>query len=207
MSVNKFHTGQPVFVRKDEDDKTINKSGRVTRILTDGVRAWIELDTQPASKVLAYPEDCDPATDRGVGNRAERRKAAQTAAEPVPTMADFGKDHWSTFGYIETRCVDHGGSPQRESMRCHANRHPMLVGRNGDGSAHPTRLKGDKTLTHHDDWDCVDDLAREGLLENLGSAVNPRYRLTPRGRAIAAQLRAHKEAGGNFGAFTPKDES
>lgn len=46
---------------------------------------------------------------------------------PVPVEM-WGKDHWSTFGYIETRCVDHDGVPDREHMRCDTDLHPGLAG-------------------------------------------------------------------------------
>jgi len=117
------------------------------------------------------------------------------------TIALFGKDHWSTFAYIETLCVDGNGTPSRDRMRCHANRHPFLVGRAGDGSAYPTRLKGGATLTTHDDWDCAADFEVFGLIENVGSSVNPMFRLTKKGYGVAAQLRKHKAEGGNFSNF------
>lgn len=202
--MDRFHMGQRVLVKKDEDDKVVNRHGRVSRILTDGVRAWIHLDAkgggESEEKVRAYPDDCEPSEK---ANRTERRAAARESKEPVPTIDAFGKDHWSTFAYIETRIVDYRGEPNRVHMRCHASRHPLLVSDNGDGSMHPTRLKGDATLAHHDDWDCCDDLEREGLLANVGSNVNPVFQLTPKGRVVASQLRTFKSKGGNFGEFTP----
>lgn len=106
-----------------------------------------------------------------------------TSVPPVP-MERFGKDHWSTFAYVETRAVDHKGRLAHDHMRTHARRHPMLMAAKrlrhsvggSDGSRYPTRLKpalpvgqvaGEPqpvNLPHHDDYDCLDDLIAAGLL-------------------------------------------
>jgi|SRR5271155_3670493 len=202
--MDRFHTDQRVLVKQDEDGTTVNRHGRVWRILTDGERAWILLDAKGGGegdeKVRAYPDDCEPSDQ---ATRPERRAAMQESKEPAPTIDRFGKDHWSTFAYVETRIVDYRGEPSRACMRCHADRHPLLVGENGNGSRYPTELKGGATLAHHDDWDCCDDLAREGLLENIGTSVNPAFRLTAKGRIVASQLRTFKSKSGNFDDFTP----
>lgn len=195
---------QRVFVREDEDGKVVNRHGTVTRVLTDGVRAWVRLDAKGGGvgeeKVRAFPGGCEPSER---ASRAERRAAEREAQEPVATLITFGKDHWSTFAYIETRIVDHGGVPDRRHMRCHGDRHPLLALPEQDGRGHPTRLRDGTELTHHDDWDCLDDLEREGLLRNIvPSLLHMRYELTDEGREVAARLRAHKAAGGGFATFT-----
>ena len=159
---------------------------------------------------MAFPGDCEAATEtRAAGTRAQRRtakveaeRATQDTTAGTPSMASFGKDHWSTFAYIETRCVDHKGLPKREHMRCHAGRHPLQD--HGHGHS-PTRLKNGE-IHNHDDWDCLDDCEREGLLNNLGSAANPYFVMTAKGHEVASQLRAHKAAGRNFCDFTPRLE-
>lgn len=109
----------------------------------------------------------------------------QVTSDPAVPMERWGKDHWSTFAFVETRIVDHRGVLDHDRMRTHANRHPMLMGAksrvgrlgsSGDGSAYPTRLKralplgqvtGDPQpveLPHHDDYDCLDDAIAAGLL-------------------------------------------
>jgi hypothetical protein len=197
----------------------LNAFGTVRRVRRDG-GAWVALDQRSRVKavhpwppsddrnshVLAYPEHCEapPADNRSAGNRKERRAGkllAKEAAEPTPTLADFGRDHWSTFAYLEIRCVDHGGVPKKENMRCLDGRHTFQA-HGHDATGSPTRLRGDRVIHHHDDWDCLDDLEQEGLIESLGTAVSPRYRLTDRGREIASQLRAHKADGGSFSTFT-----
>jgi hypothetical protein len=104
-------------------------------------------------------------------------------AEPVP-MARWGKDHWTTFAYVDTRWVDHRGMLNHEQMRCDGYRHPafyaykrraLAFGTDADGGRYPTRLKSDRPrpvgswgsvdLPGHDDYNCLDDAIREGLIE------------------------------------------
>ena len=120
------------------------------------------------------------------------------------TMALWGKDHWSTLGYIETRIVDYKGVPDRDHMRCDGERHPGLAGRAATrpGSKKcPTRLKHGKLLYDHDDWDCVEDMIAEDLLKWEGTGIHPEFVLTKRGKAVCAALRVHKQDGGNFAQF------
>ncbi len=126
----------------------------------------------------------------------------EVITDRVP-MEKWGKDHWSTLGYIETRCVDHKGVPALEHMRTDPDRHPGLVAYsyNMPTEKSPTRLKGDATKENHDDWDCADDMIAEGLLKWQGTGINPVFVLTKRGRQVAAKLRAHKVNGGNFAGF------
>jgi len=116
-------------------------------------------------------------------------------------MSEFGKDHWSTFGYIEVRIVDHGGVPENHHLRCINKRHPFFSHRGGDASSYPTRLKGGKTQKNHDDWDCLEDLEAAGLINNIGTGVNPVYRMTDVGREVAGRLRGHKGKGGTWENF------
>lgn len=110
---------------------------------------------------------------------------------PVP-VSRWGKDHWTTFAYVETRWVDHHGMLSHDKMRCDRQRHPMfysakrrvITGFPGlaDGAKYPTRLKtetpggdgrwGVVELAGHDDYDCLDDAIREGLIE----VIMPRLR-------------------------------
>src|ERR1017187_2088113 len=89
----------------------------------------------------------------------------------VVPMEKFGKDHWSTFGYIETRITDYRGMLEHDHMRCNEIRHPLwagagtraaFVGGMASGTEYPTRLKGEETepghfsmenLCDHDDYD------------------------------------------------------
>jgi hypothetical protein len=142
-------------------------------------------------------------------------------------MERWGKDHWSTLAYLETRIVDHKGRIAHDHMRCHAGRHPAMLHAKrrarlfgvGDGSQYPTKLR-DGELADHDDYDCLDDMIVAGLVTATmppapaGTLVTglveaelmtrATYALTPLGQAIAGQLRAHKGNGGNWRTFTPE---
>lgn len=77
----------------------------------------------------------------------------------------FGKDHWSTFAYLETRIVDHNGIPNPEHMRVDIKIHPQFVNRaarDQDKPSPPTRLNDGSAVKDHDDWSCIDDLAEAG---------------------------------------------
>lgn len=125
--------------------------------------------------------------------------------EPRLPIEKWGKDHWSTFAYIETRCVDHKGVPNIQHMRCDGDRHPQfdhMTRMTGESGKYPTLYKGGK-LEDHDDWDCMDDCELLGLIENKGTGLHRVYKLTALGKLVAGQLRAHKMNGGNFATFTP----
>lgn len=138
-------------------------------------------------------------------------------SETYIPIKKFGKDHWSTFAYIETRIVDHKGEPNKDHMRTDPDRHPQHMGERKSimgfpVDKHPTRLKGyfeDRTknfVENHDDWDCVDDLISAGLLKeppDRGTGLNPVYALTELGVIVASQLRVFKGGGGNFAEFEP----
>jgi len=121
-------------------------------------------------------------------------------------IAKFGKDHWSTFAYIETRCVDNQGTVELIRMRCNPKRHPGLAGASAMGESrkwepsYGTRLK-EGVAAGHDDHDCADDLEAAGLLENIGTGINPAFRLTAEGWVAISLLRQHKAAGGMFATF------
>lgn len=103
------------------------------------------------------------------GHEPEEPVWRTTSAPPVPPE-DFGRDHWSTFAYVETRTVEYRGTIDHDHMRCHGNRHPIMLAAKtfrggGDGSRYPTILAGGRDLPNHDDYDCLDDLIAAGLLE------------------------------------------
>ena len=136
-------------------------------------------------------------------------------------IEDWGKDHWSTFAYVET-CVVDQQPLDRDRLRCNVKVRPHLVGPtvNRFGNAkwqndYGSRLKGfftkgepDKTrqLPKHDDWDCLEDFEEAGLIEFV-SVINAIVLLTEKGIAVAALLRKHKALGGNFANFEFKPES
>lgn len=138
----------------------------------------------PCSPRPGLPARPEPAWDLGT-------------ATPVP-MCRWGKDHWGTFAYVDTRWVDHCGMLDHDRMRCDRLRHPVFYSAKGrpiafgtdvDGARYPTRLKtetpgadgswGVVLLADHDDYDCLADAIHEGLIE----VAMPRLR-EPRGDAF-----------------------
>lgn len=127
-------------------------------------------------------------------------------------MENWGKDHWSTFAYVETLCVGGTGGvgiPDKNKLRCDPTRHPGLIGPINNsmgiydrGTTYPTRLK-DGELDKHDDWDCIEDMEEYGLIKTMGTGINPAYLLTKIGSILSHELRVHKANGGNFSNFTP----
>ena len=109
----------------------------------------------------------------------------------------FGKDHWSMFAYIESRCVDNKGILDMRNVRL-------------DGEQYPTRLYGwfeDKNnpsleISGHNDLDCADDLEDVGLIENIGTGYNRVYKMTAVGSAVSGELRKHKANGGSYATFS-----
>lgn len=128
--------------------------------------------------------------------------------QPIP-VSEWGRDHWSTFAYIETRIESFGGAPDMNHLRTDPKRHPWLVGHlvrrfemptEDVGAKYPTQLR-DGVREHHDDWDCLDDAVSAGLLAHVGTGANPVYEMTDAGALAANALRAHKRGGGSFSTF------
>ena len=141
-------------------------------------------------------------------------------------MSEWGKDHWCTLAYIHVVCVNDKGVPDLRRMRCnpeinlqvalsqHRGDNEFAVGGAWDSKPYPysTRLKRDPTKPDvervepgHDDWCCLLDMEREGLLLILGTGLHPWIKLEPKGRALAEALQRHKESGGWFRSFTPPE--
>jgi hypothetical protein len=130
-------------------------------------------------------------------------------------MEQWGKDHWTTFAYLETCAVDNKGVVGREQMRCDPDIHPGLANRANSlfRTKYPTRLKGyfkpDGTkdesvvVADHDDWSCFEDMVAAGLMEWNGTGINPVVKFTPEGHKIAGQLREHRASGKPLALFNP----
>ena len=132
-------------------------------------------------------------------------------------IEQFGKDHWSLFAYIETRCVDYGGVLDKNHLRIKNNvdkAGQTLISSPDWKPEYGTRLNGyfldnnekdkSKLLENHDDLDCFDDLEEAGLIENTGTGLRPSAKLTKYGLEIASKLRLHKANGGMFADFDYK---
>ena len=147
--------------------------------------------------------------------KSQLKKAQETDFVP---MNKWGKDHWSTFAYIETRIVDHKGKLDNKHMRCNPRIHRQLAnvtpfGSLVNGGEYPTRLK-DGEIENHDDWSCVEDIEAAGLLTHKIKEVNKNIfgnsaatvKFTDLGYSIAAMLRKHKGEGKNFAEFNPTNK-
>ena len=120
--------------------------------------------------------------------------------DPIP-MAKWGKDHWATLAYLETRIVDHGGIVKNEQMRCDPRLHARMAHLGSMfGGPYPTHLRNGETQDNHDDWSCIEDMISEGLVE-MSDEWPPRFKLTARGQVAANTLRTWKGNGGSFSTF------
>ncbi len=102
--------------------------------------------------------------------------------EPVPPEL-WGKDHFSTLVYLETRIVDGDGRLKSAHMRTKS-----------DGTKYPTRLDDGTELVGHDDWDCVRDLEHAGYVTTRTGRFKVRpgpYALTDAGWNLAGRCRRH----------------
>lgn len=133
----------------------------------------------------------------------------ETKQEPSVPVNKWGKDHWSTLAYIETRIVDHSGVPNPEHMRADIDIHPQFGNRAQQEASpdkrYPTILNDGTTVEKHDDWSCVDDMVAVGIMEWQGTGINPVFVLTEEGHRVTASLRRHKAKGGQFRDFRYPD--
>lgn len=132
-------------------------------------------------------------------------------ADYVPPET-WGKDHWSTFAYLETLTVDRKGVVQNAKMRCNNRLHrEFATDRQLKMTKEYPTITKQGPIHKHDDWSCVEDMVYYGYItaetRQVSKAFNDntqcRVALTPFGQKIAAELRQHKAAGGNFADFTP----
>jgi len=171
-------------------------------------------DFQIVSGKASFLSEPDRIEGDSVSVRLSHCKFYPIKEQEYIPIEQFGKDHWSTFIYIETRAVDHKGKLDNSHMRTDVDRHPMLLGDSqkrfgvcGD-KKYPTCLKGGVDLEDHDDWDCIADLIAAGLIVDHITDVDLTYRLTEKGWQIASQLRQHKANGGwcsNFEVIEEKE--
>lgn len=129
-------------------------------------------------------------------------------------IEDWGRDHWSTFGFVAHWCMEYGNqgfsiADKRANMRTDADLHPHFVyerlGPHGHAK-YPTRLRDGLKLADHDDWSCVDDMEAAGLIRDEGTGIRPVIFMTDEGLEVAAQLNEHKTRGGNWGNFVAVED-
>jgi len=128
---------------------------------------------------------------------------ADNSTPPI-AIERWGKDHWSTLAYLETRCVDYRGELDPQHMRCDLDRNPLQGNRGTHMSRnqrHPTILKGGDEVKGHDDWECVWDMIMAGLVQNNGTDTCPMYSLTDEGWEMTQAMRRFHAGGGNYANF------
>jgi hypothetical protein len=137
--------------------------------------------------------------------------AAPASSEFIP-REQWGRDHWSVLAYLETRAVEREPI-DFERLRINPARHPERAGTEklrGKRVWRPewgTRLRDDTRSPDHDDWDCVEDLQRAGLVVVTGGVLDARPGLTTEGWVAIQALRRHKAVGGSFATFARQEEA
>jgi len=117
-------------------------------------------------------------------------------------LKQFGKDHWSTFAYAECCAVDYHGHLDNRRLRVNEEKRPIRSNGLGWEPKYGTFDKdGNIPDPSHDDIDCLDELEAEGLIEQIGTLLNPVVRLTEKGMEVATKLRQHKMNGGQFSTY------
>ncbi len=129
----------------------------------------------------------------------------QATGKPSVEVSQWGKDHWTTFAYLEHRAVEKNGAIDNERMRCDPKRHPGLANSANRmfNKTYPTILKDGSEKHNHDDWDCFEDLIAMGLVTWEGTGIHPVVKFTDKGFLMASRLRTHKANGGSFKNFEP----
>lgn len=132
--------------------------------------------------------------------------------KPIP-LSRWGKDHWTTLLYVETRCVDHKGLPQAEHMRSEPGRprrghfkivdgeERMRPSSESRARRYPTRLNDGTEVFGHDDWDCASEMESAGLLLWEGTSMAPVFKLTDLGWQIVGELRRWRAEGKSSASF------
>lgn len=114
----------------------------------------------------------------------------------------WGRDHWTTLLYAESRAVDYNGVLDNRHMRCSSRLHRPFAHSASKAVAPPTRLLNGEQA-NHDDWSCLEDMVAAGMVEvhhaaNSGGIGKARVVLTDLGWRIAHQLRRHRAEATKF---------
>lgn len=101
--------------------------------------------------------------------RITRTVEGVTDVTPIVPVAKWGRDHWTTLLYAESRCVDYKGKIDNAHMRTNARVHRKMLGEPQMRMAmssedYPTRLRNGDTVDRHDDWSCLEEMVAHGLL-------------------------------------------
>lgn len=114
----------------------------------------------------------------------------------------WGRDHFSTLVYAETRAVDFQGVLHANHLRTNSDKRPFGNGA-GWNDKYSTRLANGEIVAGHDDIDVLEDLEAAGLL-TIVSLVNRTIKMKPKGIRLAHQVRYHLIQGGAYASFVVK---
>lgn len=112
-------------------------------------------------------------------------------------MSEWGKSHWHLLAFIHNRCVNSGnnrgiGFVERGTIQCSASRHPEVYSELYDyyTDIKPSIYLKDKTipLEEYDEWDCINDMECEKLVENVGNMINPVFIITILGKRVLGEM-------------------
>lgn len=134
--------------------------------------------------------------------------------------ARWGRDHWSTLAYIDSRMTDFGEpylmgiDPKMRTKRRHlrvfaeanafnsakARTYYRTRGQTTIGQDDGSRLRDNTIVRNHDDFDCIQDFAAAGLLTVTPDKIEPGTAISfsDKGREVMGALRLHKQAGGQW---------
>lgn len=150
---------------------------------------------------------------------SDEPKTANEFKDQYVPQEKWGRDHWSTLAYMETVMVEKGHFPVAFDCRMRQNRrHFRIMPGKRTGLAeralamcpeYGSRLNDGRYIPGHDDWNCIQDMANEGLFATKGDSVEPgkELRLSQKGQEIVAELRRHKMSGGTFSNFRIESEA
>lgn len=135
-------------------------------------------------------------------------------------VEQFSKDHWSTFAYFVSLCIDakeNIGKIEKSRMRTNSEKHPLLGIAGRWKPEYSTRLTGffefnekqdylkcidaGLMILGHDDWDCLNDLSNAGFVEIVSQN---KVKITDAGMKVSGELQSHKMKGGFYSNFLLK---
>ena len=214
--MKKYKKGDRVLIQDSRKGKFFARLTKDSDANAESIQCVLDQDISVQGLTTEWRKGDDISSCNGLakivrlaGSKDDGKPSAKVLSIPISL---WGKDHWSTFAYLETCLVDHGGKIELPRMRCNPILHRQFE-HFFDGSKYPTRLKGKKEQADHDDWSCVEDMQAAGLLKMTSRKVRQGFsgthdasvQFTDIGYAIAGQLRKHKGQGGNFSEFEPTE--
>ena len=142
-----------------------------------------------------------------------------TNKEFIP-ITMWGKDHWSTLAYIDSVIAEHSFYPITidSHMRTKRETYDYFLMNKAkkfgfitqpyynflSSDAYGTKLNDGTTVMAHDDYSCIVDFAKEGLLNIDENSIitNKKIKFSDKGLTVMNCLHKHKVNGGTYSNFT-----